>query len=108
LPENRKQRKNSADIFVAEAQEKIQAWRRALSWRAVRGPERGAELFHAATQKGMSATMGYEGLDLLCHAWKTPDTIAAGSRAVSDELVYALARAGDSMDRMVGLGSRWC
>jgi two-component system chemotaxis sensor kinase CheA len=95
------------DLFVAEAQENIQA----LSDGALR-LERSSEdlnavheLFRAAhTMKGMAATMGYDGLTQLCHAMEDAlDTIRSGQQAVTPGLVDALLAAGDTMTRMVGL-----
>jgi two-component system chemotaxis sensor kinase CheA len=95
------------DLFVAEAQENIQA----LSDGALR-LERSAEdlnavhdLFRAAhTMKGMAATMGYEGLTHLCHAMEdTLDAVRSGQQAVTTVLVDGLLAASDAMTRMVGL-----
>ncbi len=95
------------DLFVAEAQENIQA----MSDGALR-LERSAEdlnavhdLFRAAhTMKGMAATMGYDGLTQLCHALEDAlDTVRSGQQAVTPVLVDALLAAADAMTRMVGL-----
>jgi two-component system chemotaxis sensor kinase CheA len=95
------------DLFVAEAQENIQA----LTDGALR-LERSAEdlnavhdLFRAAhTMKGMAATMGYDGLTHLCHAMEdTLDTVRSGQQAVTPVLVDGLLAAADAMTRMVGM-----
>jgi two-component system chemotaxis sensor kinase CheA len=95
------------DLFVAEAQENIQA----LTDGALR-LERSAEdinavhdLFRAAhTMKGMAATMGYDGLTQLCHSMEdTLDGVRSGQQAVTSVLVDGLLAASDAMTRMVGL-----
>jgi two-component system chemotaxis sensor kinase CheA len=95
------------DLFVAEAQENIQA----LSDGALR-LEKSAEdlnavhdLFRAAhTLKGMAATMGYDGLTQLCHSLEDAlDAVRSGQQAVTPGLVDALLEAADNMTAMVGL-----
>jgi two-component system chemotaxis sensor kinase CheA len=94
------------DLFIAEAQENIQA----LSDGALK-LEKSAEdmnavhdLFRAAhTMKGMAATMGYEGLTQVCHSLEDAlDGVRAGSQAVTQGLIDALFAGVDAMTKMVG------
>jgi two-component system chemotaxis sensor kinase CheA len=94
------------DLFVAEAQENLQA----LSDGALRLEKGGGDLaavrdlFRAAhTLKGMAATMGFEGLTQLCHALEDAlDAMRSGSLGLAPGLGDALLAAVDAMAGMLG------
>lgn len=92
------------DLFVSEAQENL----RALSDGALRlerpdGASAVDGLFRAAhTVKGMSATMGFEGLTRLCHALEDAlDGVRSGARGADSGLADALLQAVDAMQAML-------
>lgn len=94
------------ELFVAEAQENLQA----LSDGALKlersGEAKGAVdgLFRAAhTLKGMSATMGFEGLTRVCHSMEDAlDAVRSGAGEAGPELSDALLAAVDAMTGMLG------
>jgi two-component system chemotaxis sensor kinase CheA len=94
------------DLFVAEAQENLQA----LSDGALRLEKGGGDLaavrdlFRAAhTLKGMAATMGFEGLTQLCHALEDAlDAMRSGTLGLAPGLGDALLAAVDAMAGMLG------
>jgi len=94
------------DLFVAEAQENLQA----LSDGALRLEKGGGDLaavrdlFRAAhTLKGMAATMGFEGLTQLCHALEDAlDAVRSGDLGLAPGLGDALLGAVDAMGGMLG------
>lgn len=94
------------DLFVAEAQENLQA----LSDGALKLEREDQamaavnDLFRAAhTLKGMAATMGYEGLTTLCHAMEDAlDAVRSGAQAPTSAHVDALLAAVDAMGGMLG------
>jgi two-component system, chemotaxis family, sensor kinase CheA len=94
------------EMFVAEAQENLQA----LSDGALKlerqeeAPEAVDVLFRAAhTLKGMSATMGFEGLTRVCHAMEDVlDAVRSGGCKATPELADALLASVDSMTLMLG------
>jgi two-component system chemotaxis sensor kinase CheA len=94
------------ELFVAEAQENLQA----LSDGALKlersgeGKEAVDGLFRAAhTLKGMSATMGFEGLTRVCHSMEDAlDAVRSGASVAGPELSDALLAAVDAMTGMLG------
>ena len=94
------------DLFVAEAQENLQA----LSDGAlkVERPEEALsavnDLFRAAhTLKGMSATMGFDGLTQVCHGMEDAlDSVRSGAQGITPALSDALLASVDAMSRMLG------
>jgi two-component system chemotaxis sensor kinase CheA len=94
------------ELFVAEAQENLQA----LSDGALRLEKGGSDLvavrdlFRAAhTLKGMAATMGYEGLTQVCHALEDAlDAVRSGAQGLTPGLADALLAAVDGMGAMLG------
>jgi two-component system chemotaxis sensor kinase CheA len=95
------------DLFVAEAQENLQA----LSDGALRLERSDQDLnavhdlFRAAhTLKGMAATMGFDGLTQVCHAMEDAlDTVRSGAQPASAAFADALLAAVDQMGTMLGL-----
>ena len=94
------------ELFVAEAQENLQALSDgALKLeRADEAREAVDSLFRAAhTLKGMSATMGYEGLTRVCHAMEDVlEAVRSGGREAGPELADALLASVDAMTLMLG------
>lgn len=94
------------DLFVAEAQENLQA----LSDGALKLERSDQDLtavhdlFRAAhTLKGMAATMGFEGLTQVCHAMEDAlDTVRSGAQPVTSAFADALLESVDSMTAMLG------
>ena len=93
------------ELFVAEAQENLQA----LSDGALRLEKNGdlvvvRDLFRAAhTLKGMAATMGFEGLTQVCHGLEDVlDAVRSGAQGMSPGMADALLAAVDAMGGMLG------
>src|SRR5512134_2996198 len=95
-----------AELFLAESREHLGAcntW--LLAWErdpAATEPVRG--LFRSVhTIKGMAATMGYGGVAELAHGMENLlDRLRRGAGAPSPQLIEALFRATDALERAVG------
>lgn len=95
-----------AELFLTETREHLSAINHSLLEleRAPSDPEPVGALFRAVhTVKGMSATMGYEGIAAVTHEMETLlDAVRRGARAVSPAMMDVLFEAADVLESVVG------
>lgn len=95
-----------AELFLTETREHLSAINHSLLEleRAPNDAEPVGAIFRAVhTVKGMSATMGYEGIAAITHEMETLlDAVRRGERAVSPAMMDVLFEAADVLESVVG------
>jgi two-component system chemotaxis sensor kinase CheA len=94
------------NVFLEETKEHVQTFTQALIDLEEADAERVAEVLNEAfraahTIKGMSASMGFENMELLCHSTEdVMDELRSGSRKVTPEIIDLLLESSTKLEEL--------